>query len=123
MLGGTFAAAIWLDNTTEPEFYAQRSIPVTSPGHTVTVAAADGNCLGSFITWQRRGLVGRWQQTHYNGERDVVPWYDLSRRSYSSTMECSIGPAELHVPVDIDRGVVAACTIDDRCVKVTVIDP
>lgn len=116
-------AGLWLSNTTDPTFLAQVAVPVTTPGATVTVATTDGECVGPFITWHRRGLLGRWQQTHYRGVRDVVPWWELGGRAYTSTADCPLGPVDLVVPTDIDRGVVAACSIDDRCVRVTVVDP
>ncbi|MGI9600670.1 MAG: hypothetical protein ACR2QE_02215 [Acidimicrobiales bacterium] len=118
------AAALWFDNTSDPDFYTQTAIPVGTPGETVAVATTDEGCLGPFITWQRRGLLGRWQQTHYNGIRDVVPWYDLRSREYFSDLSCPLdGARQLQVPDDIDLGLVAACTIDDRCVQVIVTEP
>lgn len=117
------AAGLWLSNTTDPTFLAQVAVPVATPGGTVTVASSDGECLGPFLTWHRRGLLGRWQQTHYQGERDVVAWYQLGARELTGDLACSPGSVELLVPVDVDRGVVAACSIDDRCVQVTVVDP
>ena len=117
------AAGLWVHNTSDPSFHAQVAVPVATPGASVTVAATDEACLGPFITWRRRGLLGRWQQTHYQGVRDVVPWYDTGDREHVSDLGCSTGPVELVVPTDIDRGIVAACSIHDHCVKVTVVDP
>ncbi len=113
-------AVLWLENTSDPAFLPQPSIPVTEPGAAVTVVTSDGGCTAPFVTWRRRGLLGRWQQTHVDGERDVIPWYNTRRHSVASPMPCVPFPRTLEVPVDIDYGLVAACTIDDRCVQVIV---
>lgn len=124
LAAGTAVAFLWFGNTIDPDFLEQTAVPVASAGGVAGLTVEGLDCVPTFQTWHRPGLFGRWQQTHYNGRRDVVPWYSLRTRTYFGDLDCSLDDAiTLQVPVDIGEGVVAACTVDHRCVQVIVAPP
>jgi hypothetical protein len=110
---------LWYTNTSMIHALDAGRPLAATPGDSVAIELPLEECTGSVVTFQRKGLFGRWQQTHVGQEREIVPWYHIGTRTLDSTLECSTSMT-LTIPADVTWSPVAACSIDMDCFVIDV---
>ena len=118
VLGGS--AVLWFSNTSTIHVLDAGRTLSGSPGDTLSVDVPVEDCTPPIITFQRKGLFGRWQQTHVGQDRDVVPWYHVGSRTLDSPMPCLTGHT-ITIPADVTWSPVAACSADMECFVIDVV--
>ena len=112
---------LWLLNTRSLEFPYQDDVPTLAPGESITIES-DRPCVPNSVIRYEPSFFGRWRQTHVNGRPDIVRWYDIGSRSYSSIEPCIDGPWVVTAPQDAPDGRIALCdfTSERECVQIRV---
>lgn len=111
---------LWFGNTESLEFPYQDDAIRLAPGEVAEVDIG-GDCqpLGRIV--YRPSFFGRWQETHTNGVADIRRWWEISVRSYSSTLECIPGPLNIVIPDGVTTDRIAVCGLGTgHCVEIAV---
>lgn len=113
-------AGLWFTNTASLDFPIQDEPLRLAPGETAEVDLG-GACPPNTVITYKPTRFGRWQQTHVNGQRDLIAWWSIRSREYFSTLECRIGPWPIELPEDVIGDRVALCGLGTgNCVEIRV---
>lgn len=117
-----FVGSVVMGNTDRLTFpdYLSVSEPV-APGDVAVVEISEGQCTGPLGFLEREWMFGRWRQTHSGTRRDEAHLWDLTGRSRESDLPCIMGQVDVPIPADVTWSPVAACTIDNECVRIEVV--
>jgi len=115
----TAVVGLWFTNTESLNFPFEAITQDVQPGDTVEIDLGDRSCAPNSMILYRPSGLGRWQETHVNGRRDIRRWYEISTRSYTELSICRpAGTWEFTIPDDIGWSRIAVCSLDDDCAEI-----
>lgn len=111
--------ALWFGNTESLDFPFEVITQDVQPGDTVEIDLGDRSCAPNSVILYRPSGLGRWQETHVSGRRDIRRWYEIDTRSYDELSICRpAGTWEIRIPDDIGWSRIAVCASDNDCAEI-----
>jgi hypothetical protein len=113
--------ALWFTNTESLDFPFEVITQDVQPGDTVEIDLGDRSCAPNSVILYRPSGLGRWQETHVSGRRDIRRWYEISTRTYAEIAECRTADTwEVPIPDNIGWSRIAVCATDNDCAEINI---